>query len=51
MQVHDELLVEAPAHKAEQVARVVREVMQKAWAFEVPLEVGTGIGENWLEAK
>jgi len=51
LQVHDELLVEAPAHKAEQVARVVREVMQKAWAFEVPLEVGTGIGENWLEAK
>jgi len=51
LQVHDELLVEAPAHKAEQVAGVVREVMQKAWALEVPLEVGTGIGENWLEAK
>jgi DNA polymerase-1 len=51
LQVHDELLVEAPAHKAEQVARVMREVMQNAWALEVPLEVGTGIGENWLEAK
>jgi DNA polymerase-1 len=51
LQVHDELLVEAPADKAEQVAGVVREVMQKAWALEVPLEVGTGIGENWLEAK
>jgi len=33
------------------VARVMREVMQNAWALEVPLEVGTGIGENWLEAK
>jgi len=51
LQVHDELLVEAPAHKAERVARVMREVMQNAWALEVPLEVGTGIGENWLEAK
>ena len=51
LQVHDELLVEAPAHKAEQVAGVMREVMQNAWALEVPLEVGTGIGENWLEAK
>ena len=51
LQVHDELLVEAPADKAEQVARVMREVMQNAWALEVPLEVGTGIGENWLEAK
>ena len=51
LQVHDELLVEAPAEKAEAVALVMREVMRQAWAFEVPLEVGTGIGENWLEAK
>lgn len=51
LQVHDELLVEATADKAEEVAGVVREVMQNAWALEVPLEVGTGIGENWLEAK
>lgn len=51
LQVHDELLVEAPADRAEAVAGVVREVMQQAWALEVPLEVGIGIGENWLEAK
>lgn len=51
LQVHDELLVEAPADKAEAVAHVLREVMQQAWALAVPLEVGTGIGENWLEAK
>lgn len=51
LQVHDELLVEAPAERALTVAGVVREVMQQAWAFAVPLEVGTGIGENWLEAK
>jgi DNA polymerase I len=36
LQVHDELLVEAPAHKAEQVARVMREVMQNAWALRYP---------------
>ena len=51
LQIHDELLVEAPASNAEQVAAVVREVMQKAWPFAVPLEVGIGIGDNWLEAK
>ncbi|RDI95047.1 DNA polymerase I [Meiothermus sp. QL-1] len=51
LQVHDELLVEAPAERAEEVAGVVREVMEGAWSFAVPLEVGVGIGENWLEAK
>jgi DNA polymerase-1 len=27
------------------------EVMQNVWELDVPLEVGVGIGENWLEAK
>ncbi|GIW23914.1 DNA polymerase I [Meiothermus sp.] len=51
LQVHDELLVEAAEDKAEAVAEVVREVMQSAWELLVPLEVGIGLGENWLEAK
>ena len=51
LQVHDELLVEVAEDKAQQVAQVLREVMQNAWKFDVPLEVGTGIGDNWLEAK
>jgi DNA polymerase-1 len=51
LQVHDELLVEAADEKVQEVAQVMREVMQNAWRFEVPLEVGIGIGENWLEAK
>ena len=51
LQVHDELVVEAPVARAEEVARVVQETMRDAWKFEVPLEVGVGVGENWLEAK
>jgi DNA polymerase-1 len=51
LQVHDELLVEVAQEKAQEVAQVMREVMQNAWGFEVPLEVGIGVGENWLEAK
>ncbi|GEM86093.1 DNA polymerase I [Meiothermus granaticius] len=51
LQVHDELVAEAPEAKAEEVARIIQEAMQGAWSFEVPIEVGIGIGPNWLEAK
>jgi len=51
LQVHDELVIETPEDQAEEVAELAREVMRTAWEFEVPLEVGTGIGSNWLEAK
>ncbi|MER3553418.1 MAG: DNA polymerase I [Meiothermus sp.] len=51
LQVHDELVVEAPEAAAEEAAKIVQETMRDAWKFDVPLEVGVGIGENWLEAK
>jgi len=51
MQVHDELLVEAPADEAEQVAELLRREMEKAVVLDVPLEVEIGIGDNWMEAK
>jgi DNA polymerase-1 len=51
LQVHDELVIEAPEEHAEEVAELARQTMRTAWEFEVPLEVGTGVGENWLEAK
>lgn len=49
LQVHDELLVEAPRKSAEQVARIMREVMEGAVTLEVPLQVDLGIGDNWAE--
>jgi DNA polymerase-1 len=49
--VHDELLFEAPEGEAGGVADLVREVMERAYALDVPLTVDVGIGRNWTEAK
>jgi DNA polymerase-1 len=51
LQIHDELLVEAPADEAVRAGQVVRQAMVGAYALDPPLGVDVGIGENWLEAK
>ena len=51
LQVHDELVLEAPAPEAERVATLVREHMEGAAALRVPLVATVGIGVNWLDAK
>jgi DNA polymerase-1 len=50
LQVHDELLLEAPEDEAEATAAVARRVMQGAAVLAVPLVVDTGIGASWAEA-
>jgi len=50
LQVHDELLFEAPDSEVEQTARVVREVMESAVSLSVPLLVETGVAKTWAEA-
>ncbi len=50
LQVHDELLFEAPAHEAEALAELSRRVMEGAAVLSVPLVVETGIGRTWAEA-
>jgi DNA polymerase-1 len=53
LQVHDELIFEAPAAEAADVAEAVREVMvgacRPARDLSVPLEVETGIGASWAD--
>ena len=49
--VHDELLYESPKDTADDVAALVRDVMEHAVTLKVPLTVDVGIGENWKEAK
>ncbi len=50
LQVHDELLFEAPEAEAEATARTAAEVMGRAATLSVPLAVETGIGQNWADA-
>ncbi|OYV62532.1 MAG: hypothetical protein B7Z71_00840 [Acidocella sp. 21-58-7] len=47
LQVHDELLFEAPDDEAEATAAIAQATMQDAVAISVPLTVETGIGTNW----
>ena len=51
MQVHDELLVECPAHEAGKVAETLKREMEQAVKIDVPLIAETGIGDNWMDAK
>ena len=50
LQVHDELLFEAPEAEAEPLAALLRDVMAHAATLSVPLVVETGIGKSWAEA-
>ncbi len=49
LQVHDELVVEAPAAQAKDVAAMMVRVMEQAVEIDVPLRVDAGIGRNWAE--
>ncbi len=51
LQVHDELVLEAPEPEVPEVERLVREVMEGAAQLGVRLAVEVGSGTNWLEAK
>ena len=50
LQVHDELIVEAPAAEVRQVSRILKEEMEGAVNFTVPLTADVSSGDTWLEA-
>jgi DNA polymerase I len=49
VQVHDELLVEAPGAEAKQTATIMKRIMEEALPLAAPLKVDIGIGDNWAE--
>jgi DNA polymerase-1 len=51
LQVHDELIVEAPAFEMMQVAILLQEEMENAVKLSVPLTTEAAMGETWYEAK
>ncbi len=51
MQVHDELIVEAPVDKSEKVCKILKEEMENAVSFSVPLTVDVHVGKTWFNAK
>ena len=50
LQVHDELVFEAPAAELDALGRLVRSRMEAVYALRVPLKVELGTGRNWREA-
>ncbi len=51
LQVHDELVFEVPRDHVDETRALVTELMEGAFELSVPLEVATGVGENWYECK
>ena len=51
LQVHDELIVEAPEDEAETASRILKEEMEGACRMAVPLSVDVHTGKTWYDAK
>jgi DNA polymerase I len=51
LQIHDELLFEAPDDEVEAASEIIVQEMANAFEMDPPLEVDCGAGRNWLEAK
>lgn len=51
LQVHDELIVEAPPQEVQQVKTLLIQEMENAARLSVSLDADVSVGENWLAAK
>lgn len=50
LQVHDELVFDIYKPELDQLKPIIEKHMQHALKLKVPVEVGMGVGNNWLEA-
>jgi DNA polymerase-1 len=51
LQVHDELLFEAPESEIPALRKVVKDVMENVHKFNVPIVAETKVGPNWRDMK
>jgi len=50
LQVHDELLFDVPKAELDYVSPKIEDLMKHALPLSVPMEIGLGVGQNWLAA-
>jgi DNA polymerase-1 len=50
LQVHDELLFEAPEDEVDRAVELARSSMMGVAQLRVPLEVEVGLGQSWADA-
>ena len=50
LQVHDELVFEAPEEEVAAVSEMIKETMQNVVNYDVPFIAEVGIGDNWTQA-
>ena len=51
LQVHDELVLEAPEEEADRAAEILKYEMENAVPLKVPMPVEVHRGRNWYDAK
>jgi DNA polymerase-1 len=51
LQVHDELVFEAPPEETQNLSMMVKHEMEHVYPIEVPLVADIGVGDNWRDAK
>jgi len=51
MQIHDELLFEAPEAEIKKAEEIIKREMESAAEMDVPLVVEIGSGNNWMNTK
>lgn len=49
LQIHDEVIVEAPIERLDEVKQKVVEIMESAVQLRVPLKVGMDTGDHWIK--
>lgn len=51
LQIHDELLLEAPAADVDLVTRILLEEMRQAMRLDVPLDISVHVGRTWADCE
>lgn len=49
LQVHDEIVIELPKDKVDEVSKIVKDTMENAVSLDVPLKVDINVSERWTK--